>query len=74
MRQTKRGVKIAWNPGATQLAQEKVMAKFLPYVEVLVLNKDEAVELIVQLIPKLKKPQAISNKLKNDRRERKEIK
>ena len=38
--------KIAWNPGATQLrAGFKALRKYLPHVEVLILNKDEAIEL-----------------------------
>lgn len=44
--------KIAWNPGSKQLADYKKMKKFLPQIEVLILNKDEAVELALNLLGK----------------------
>lgn len=38
----RRKSKLAWNPGKQQLAQPKMMKKYLPIVEVLILNKEEA--------------------------------
>ncbi|MBU1164743.1 carbohydrate kinase family protein [Patescibacteria group bacterium] len=39
-------IKIAWNPGSTQLqAGKKVLEKLIKQTEVLILNKDEAIEL-----------------------------
>ena len=46
VRQTKRNVKIAWNPGSLQLEESEKMIGFLPEIEVLILNKDEAIELV----------------------------
>ncbi|MFH0780205.1 MAG: carbohydrate kinase family protein [Parcubacteria group bacterium] len=62
MRQAKRGVKIAWNPGAAQLAKHKIILNFLPAVELFILNKDEAIELVCAAKPKTKK-----SKLKDSR-------
>ncbi|MFH0988155.1 MAG: PfkB family carbohydrate kinase [Parcubacteria group bacterium] len=62
VRQTKRGAKIAWNPGQMQLKQEKKMAQFLDKVELLTLNKDEAVELVRQFCPRLSVKQASDSK------------
>jgi len=45
-RQTKKGVKIAWNPGELQLRSQKTLINFLNYIEVLIVNKSEAIELI----------------------------
>jgi ribokinase len=45
-RQTKRNVKIAWNPGSLQLKNHRVMRNFLGDIEVLILNKDEATEFV----------------------------
>jgi ribokinase len=40
--------KIAWNPGQRQLHSGiKAIGKYLPKLEVLVLNKDEAIELVI---------------------------
>lgn len=39
--------KIAWNPGAIQLEQPNQLKKFLPKIQVLILNTDEAIELSV---------------------------
>ena len=52
----KTGAKIAWNPGATQLSKGfKKMANLLPEIEVLILNKDEATELVLSKNPRAKK-------------------
>ena len=41
-------IKIAWNPGNLQLqAGKKVLANFLKQTSVLILNKDEAIELVL---------------------------
>ena len=41
-----RGIKIAWNPGSVQLQSGKIYLKpFLKQTNVLILNKDEAIEL-----------------------------
>jgi len=40
-------IKLAWNPGATQIAAgKKELKKFLENTEMLIVNKDEAIELI----------------------------
>jgi len=54
VRQTKRGVKIAWNPGLKQLKDYKELINFLPAIEVLILNRQEAEDLVVKVNPKLK--------------------
>ena len=41
----KRRAKLIWNPGSRQLRQAKETKKFLAPVEVLILNRDEAVKL-----------------------------
>lgn len=46
MRQAKRNVKIAWNPGAEQFAKNKMLINYLPSVEILILNKDEAIGVV----------------------------
>jgi sugar/nucleoside kinase (ribokinase family) len=44
----KKRIKIAWNPGSTQLKYGyKFFQKYLPQVEVFNLNKDEAIELVL---------------------------
>ncbi len=44
----KKNIKIAWNPGAAQLKYgHKFFKKYLPQVEVIILNKDEAIELVL---------------------------
>jgi ribokinase len=55
MRQTKKGVKIAWNPGVRQLNDWKKLLKFLPFAEVLILNRDEAEKLVKNVNPKISK-------------------
>jgi sugar/nucleoside kinase (ribokinase family) len=45
-------VKIAWNPGSVQLKDFEKMRKFLPRVEVLDVNKDEAIGLVMNLYKK----------------------
>ncbi|MBU0671363.1 carbohydrate kinase family protein [Patescibacteria group bacterium] len=48
--------KIAWNPGSTQLKSGfKKMVNFLPSIELMILNKDEATELVLSKNPKTKK-------------------
>ncbi len=46
VRQTRRNVKIAWNPGSLQLKEFNKLISFLPDIELLILNKDEAIELV----------------------------
>ena len=42
------GVKIAWNPGYVQLEKGKsVLGKYFKKTEVLIVNKDEAIELVI---------------------------
>jgi sugar/nucleoside kinase (ribokinase family) len=53
--ETSRGVKIAWNPGKKQLDDWKVFTKFLRLIEILILNKDEAIELVKNNKPKTSK-------------------
>jgi len=60
VRQTKRNVKIAWNPGSLQLEEHDKMRMFLPEIELLVLNKDEATQLV-----KSEKPRTPKAKLKD---------
>lgn len=55
VRQTKRGVKIVWNPGLKQLKDYKTLVPFLPAIEVLILNREEAEALLVNVNPKFKK-------------------
>ena len=55
VRQTKRGVKIAWNPGLKQLKEYKHIIPFLPAIEVLILNRDEALKLLTDVNPKFAK-------------------
>ena len=50
-RQNKRGVLIAWNPGNLQLKNFKALISFLPAIEILILNKDEAIELVKNQLP-----------------------
>lgn len=50
--QTKRNVRVAWNPGDRQLSDHKNMLKFLPYIEILILNKDEAMQLVSKAAPR----------------------
>lgn len=46
--QKKQGIKFAWNPGLLQLqAGKDGLENFLQIVDVLVLNKDEALELVI---------------------------
>lgn len=44
----KRNIKVAWNPGNLQLqAGKRILANFLKQTQVLILNKDEAIELVL---------------------------
>ena len=54
VQQTKRNIKIAWNPGVQQLKDFKMTAKFLPYIDVLILNNDESLELLYNLNKKVR--------------------
>lgn len=45
----KRRAKLVWNPGSRQLKQAKLMKKFLPLAEVLILNREEAAKLLAKL-------------------------
>lgn len=45
-RQTRRNVKIAWNPGALQLENYRTMKNFLSDIEILILNQDEAMDFV----------------------------
>ncbi len=62
VRQTKRNVKIAWNPGSLQLEESEKMIGFLPEIEVLILNKDEAIQLV-----KAEKKKIPKNKLNDSK-------
>jgi sugar/nucleoside kinase (ribokinase family) len=55
MRQTRRDVKIFWNPGSMQLEEHEKLVPFLPFVEILMLNKDEAIELVKNEKPRTTK-------------------
>jgi ribokinase len=57
VRQIKRNVMIAWNPGSQQLAEHRSLRNFLGAIEILILNKDEAIELVYQTDKKVKKTQ-----------------
>lgn len=52
VRQTKRGVKIAWNPGENQLKDYKKIVVFLKNIEILILNKNEAKEFVKNIFPR----------------------
>jgi len=39
---------IVWNPGQKQLVQTKRMLEFLPQTQILILNKDEAIQLVLE--------------------------
>jgi len=43
----KDSTQIVWNPGQKQLIKSQVMLKFLPQTEILILNKDEAIQLVM---------------------------
>ncbi len=45
---------IAWNPGQKQLVKPKSMLRFLPQAEILILNKDEATQLVMNFFGKSK--------------------
>lgn len=60
--QTKRSIRIAWNPGSVQLNDYKILIKFLPFVEILILNKDEAIELVTKNSPRTPKKQLVDPK------------
>ena len=60
------GVKIAWNPGHIQLhLGVKVIGRYFNRVKVLVINKDEAIELIVSDKKYAKKDNKFLNNMKN---------
>ena len=43
-----KSVKIAWNPGEVQITEGyKAWKKYLPKMEVLTMNKDEAIKMII---------------------------
>jgi sugar/nucleoside kinase (ribokinase family) len=42
-------IKIMWNPGEKQLRDYKKMLRFFPKIEVLMVNKDEAIELVLNV-------------------------
>jgi sugar/nucleoside kinase (ribokinase family) len=50
--QTRRNIKIAWNPGLVQLKDAQLIKKFLPFIEVLILNEQEANDLVGALAKK----------------------
>jgi len=45
---------IIWNPGQRQLSDPKAMLELLPQTEVLIVNKDEAIQLVVEFFGKNK--------------------
>jgi len=47
-RASRKKIQVAWNPGLRQLKDYKVMKKFLPKTKILILNKDEARELVLR--------------------------
>lgn len=57
--------KIAWNPGVSQLSGGvKKIASFLKKTEILMVNKDEALELIQNSLGQAKNSKAFSNDIK----------
>ncbi len=51
----KKKVKLAWNPGETQLqAGKKGLVNLLKYTSILILNKDESIELVLRVMGKIK--------------------
>lgn len=40
------GIKVAWNPGKAELKQSERLKKLLPFVEVLIVNKEEAQKIV----------------------------
>lgn len=43
-----KNIKVAWNPGTTQIqAGKRLIGQYLKYTDVLILNKDEAIELVL---------------------------
>ena len=61
-RQTKRGVKIAWNPGEIQLRNQRTLINFLSSIEVLIMNKSEAIELVSGVKKRISKTQLNNSK------------
>lgn len=58
---------IIWNPGQRQLNNPKAMLEFLPQIEILIVNKDEATQLVVEFFGKSKQinnDKYLINKLK----------
>ncbi len=68
---TKMPVKIVWNPGGRQLKDFAKMKPLLPMVEVLIVNKDEAIELVWNMFKwkiakeKINQPHYLLEQLKN---------
>ena len=59
-------LKIAWNPGHIQLhSGVKVIGKYFKNVKVLIVNKDEAIELVVSMDKYKKQDQRFLNNIKN---------
>ncbi len=54
-------IKIAWNPGSRQLKDFKKLIHFLPKVELLILNKDEAIELALNVFGRRANKTKINN-------------
>jgi len=46
---------IIWNPGQRQLSSPKAMLDLLPQTEVLILNKDESIQLVIEFFGKNQK-------------------
>lgn len=42
----KLGIKVAWNPGKAELKQSERLKKLLPFVEVLIVNKEEVQKIV----------------------------
>ncbi|MCK4554641.1 hypothetical protein KAU19_06830 [Candidatus Parcubacteria bacterium] len=60
------GVKIAWNPGHIQLhLGVKAIGRYLNRVKVLIINKDEAIELVVSDKKHAKKDNKFLNNMRN---------
>jgi sugar/nucleoside kinase (ribokinase family) len=61
-----KNVKIAWNPGHIQLNSGiAVLGKYLKKTEALIVNKDEAIELVVSDKRFFKSPSVFLNEIKN---------
>ncbi len=61
-----KGVKIAWNPGYVQLNKGKsILGKYFKKTEILIVNKDEAIELVISDKKFRSKPFSFYNNIKN---------